>query len=203
MGGLVGARIYHVLDYHTYYAEHPVKIIAFWDGGIGIWGGIIGGFITLWVISKIKKLTLPFWTDLFATVLPLGQAIGRWGNYVNQENFGYPTSLPWGMFIEQKNRPILYESFTHFHPLFLYESILNLTLFLILLRNRAKWQSGQGVTTLYYLMGYSLLRFSLDFLRLEQWYAGPFVVSQMISVIIFATALGCLYKLKRSDKVFN
>src|SRR3989344_5032392 len=130
---LLGARIYSVFLDLPFYLKNPYEIIAVWHGGLAIHGAIIGGVLTLLIYSWRKKQSFWSWVDLFAVVLPLGQAIGRWGNYFNQELFGLPTNLPWGIPIALQNRPAQYLSSTYFHPTFLYESILNLINFSILL----------------------------------------------------------------------
>ena len=90
--GIAGARIYHVIDYYQYYLEHPENILRIWNGGLGIWGAVIGGLIAIYFYSRIKKMN--FWenTDMISTVLPLGQAVGRWGNFFNSEIYGNPFS---------------------------------------------------------------------------------------------------------------
>ena len=133
IGGIIGARSYEVfiLDW-SYYANNLSAIFKIWQGGLAIHGAIIGGAIAVWLWSKKNKKA--FWQllDLITVVLPLGQAIGRFGNYFNQELFGRPTTWPIGIPILENYRPIGFESYAYFQPTFLYESLLNLFLFFIL-----------------------------------------------------------------------
>lgn len=132
-----------------------------------------------------------YWLDLGSVVLPLGQAIGRWGNLFNQEIFGAPTNLPWGIYIKPENRPSNFTNFNKFHPLFLYESILNLLLFLILLTLYRKFSktSPKGVFLSLYLGGYAIIRFYLEYLRIETWKIGNLNVSQCISILVLAFSI--------------
>lgn len=131
--GVAGGRIYHVADFWEYYKSNPDQIIQVSGGGLGIFGALIGIFAGLWIFAKIKKVKLLPLLDLLAPSIILGQAIGRIGNYINQEGFGPPTNLPWGVYIDLAHRPLQYLSSTHFHPTFFYEAILNLIAFIILL----------------------------------------------------------------------
>src|SRR4030042_5851865 len=149
---LLGARLYHVIDFWTYYSRFPGKAGGVWEGGMGIWGGIIGGLVGLWIYSLIvgdrglnKKFSIFNFqfskrisnflalADLAVVGLPLGQAIGRIGNFFNQELYGLPSNFPWGLYIRPENRLAGYESFTHFHPLFAYEMIWDLLIFIIII----------------------------------------------------------------------
>lgn len=166
--GLLGARIYHVLFYNfNYFFHHPWSVFLLWQGGLAIHGAIIAGFLTVYFYARKHRLS--FWklSDYLALVLPLGQAIGRWGNYFNQELFGKPCSEAWCIPIETVNRPPEFISQTHFHPVFLYESIMNLALFVILLALFNKKNRPAGQLTLWYLIGYSFIRFWTEFLRLD------------------------------------
>ena len=133
--GLVGARLYHVFDQQQwpYYQANPEQIIAIWNGGIGIFGAVAGGLAGLLLYVYWKRLPMLRWLDIGAPAFLLGQAIGRWGNFFNQELFGPPTNLPWGFPIDMSNRPILYLDAERFHPLFLYESLLSLIGVVVLL----------------------------------------------------------------------
>ncbi len=174
VGGIVGARVYEIFLELPYYLANPLSMLKVWQGGLAIHGAIIGGLISLWLF--VKKYSLDFWqlAGVLSTSLPLGQAIGRWGNYFNQELFGLPTNLPWGIPINPINRPWQYANYEYFHPTFLYESIGNLLIFLILFalhylfikKNKINNAFYFILFTLYFLL-YSCLRFSLEFIRLD------------------------------------
>ena len=200
--GLIGARLYHVIDYWEYYVVDPSQIIFVWQGGLGIFGAIIGAAFGLWLFVKYKKISLELFgkgLDLLAIVLSIGQAIGRWGNYFNQELYGLPTNMPWGIYIRPENRLPGYELFSHFHPLFLYESLWTLFIFLILWR-RIKNNKASGTIFLLYLTFYSFGRFWLEFLRLDPWQMGIFTVGQLFSLVLaFFSLLGLVWMF-RLDK---
>ena len=191
IGGIIGARIYHVLSSLPLYLSHPLNILTVWNGGLGIWGATAGGIAGALFYLKKQNQNPMYWLDLGSVVLPLGQAIGRWGNLFNQEIFGAPTNLPWGIYIKPENRPSNFTNFNKFHPLFLYESILNLLLFLILLTLYRKFSktSPKGVFLSLYLGGYAIIRFYLEYLRIETWKIGNLNVSQCISILVLAFSI--------------
>lgn len=220
--GLIGARVWHVLSEISYYIEYPLDIIKIWNGGLAIHGAILGGVIAILSrASRLKgdesrdpetgstdhgiprlnssrrvgicfardKLLL---LDIFAPLLALGQAIGRWGNYFNQELFGQPTNLPWSIPIDFINRINDYAYYQFFHPIFLYESLWCLLLFIILIvlhcqrftihnlqlttdnnqkspvvNQKLIFVSRSGVIFLTYLILYSIERFLIGFLRID------------------------------------
>lgn len=191
--GILGARIYHVVDYMEYYSKFPIEILKIWEGGMGIWGAIAGGILGTTIYLKRKKEKLLPWLDIISIAMPLGQAIGRWGNFFNKEIFGLPTKLPWGISIPSVNRPEKYFSYEKFHPLFFYESVLNSLLFFVLFklyRSRgSEWPAGLFLSI--YLSGYSLIRFFLEFLRIDSWkmILGDSLVlnvSQCISILVLS-----------------
>lgn len=177
--GIVGARLWHVFTPSAslramgidtmYYLTHPLDILFTWRGGLGMPGAIAGGVLGVYIFAKRRKLSFTMMIDYASPGLALAQAIGRWGNFVNQELYGPPTDLPWGIFIRPENRLVGYEAFERFHPLFLYESLWNLGLALLLLwvwrRYRKELLSGD--LFLLYLVGYPLGRFLLEFLRID------------------------------------
>lgn len=175
VNGLIGARIYEVFLEWPYYLSQPINIFKIWEGGLAIHGGIIAGLITIWHFSKKEKIY--FWklSALFAPGLALAQAVGRFGNYFNQELFGKPTSLPWGIPIDPEKRPLGFENYSFFHPTFLYESIGLIIIFLALIiitiyiikRQKIKQFSFILLSALYMIL-YSLLRFSLEFIKIDK-----------------------------------
>jgi len=131
--GVIGARLYHVLTPSRYsgittadYLQNPLMILTTWEGGLAMPGAIIGGVLGIYIFSKRNKIKIGTLLDAAAPGIALAQAIGRWGNYINQELYGPPTDLPWGIYIAPQNRLLGYKAFEYFHPLFLYESIWNL-----------------------------------------------------------------------------
>jgi phosphatidylglycerol:prolipoprotein diacylglycerol transferase len=192
IGGIIGARIYHVLSSLPYYIQNPLNIFSLWNGGLGIWGAIAGGCIGVLIYLRNNKENILSWLDILSVILPLGQAIGRWGNFFNNEIFGTPTNLPWGLYVPLNNRPKEYLPFTKFHPLFLYESALNFILFitLYLLYKKHKDNVTQGTFLSLYLGGYSLIRFFLEYLRIDSWKLGSLNVSQCISILVLSLSIG-------------
>lgn len=168
--GFVGARAYHVFTDYDLYAGDPFPaVFAVWNGGLGIYGAVIGGFIGLLVFCWYQGINVLEFADAAAPGLVLAQAIGRWGNYFNQELFGRPTDLPWAIRIAPENRPAGFEDATTFHPTFLYESIWNLLVCLVLLyvaRRFAGWLRNGDVLFLYVSL-YSVGRFFMETLRID------------------------------------
>ena len=194
-GGILGARIYNVIEYWSYYQQDLTKILKLWQGGLGIWGAVIGGTLTILAFYYLKgrkeKIKL---TDLLDTVtigVPLGQAIGRWGNFFNKEIYGEITSLPWGWYMEATGEK--------HHPLFLYESILNLTLFLLLWQRSKSKKIKSGEMTGMYLMGYGIIRFCLEWLRPEEirWEIQGVPMAAILGFISFS--LGLIFYLKNRN----
>src|SRR3990167_5170542 len=161
---IAGARLYHVLDLWSYYGKNLVDIIKIQNGGLGIWGGILGMILGFLIVSKVKKLDLLKSLDLAAPSIILGQAIGRFGNYINHEGFGPPTNLPWWVSIAPQNRPEQYFLYTRFHPTFFYEAVLNLIFFILLLYLTGKVKIKGQIFALY-LIFYSVARSISEFWR--------------------------------------
>jgi len=187
--GVIGARIYHVIDFSSYYLHAPLQILALWNGGMAYYGALIGGLLGLTYFIKRRKLDLVYWLDIAALVTPLAQAIGRIGNYFNHEVYGLPTTLPWGITIPKEKLPEQFSENTKFHPLFAYEAVLNLILFLILITIKKRTKIHKGIILKTYLFGYALIRFSLEFLRIDSWTILGINVAQTVSVVIVLSAL--------------
>ena len=196
IGGIVGARLWHVFTPDPelvakgittwYYLTHPLDLINTRAGGLGIPGAVIGGGLALYLFCRRRKLSFGLWADLAAPALALGQAIGRWGNFVNQELMGRPSNLPWAIKIAPANRPAGFELFETFHPLFLYESLwnaANMVLLLWLGRKKAD-KLKEGDLFLIYLVTYPIGRALLEFLRLNSPTFGPFNTNQVVMVIV-------------------
>ncbi len=197
--GLIGARLWHILTpplssvqlgFTTqHYFSHLLDAIAVWVGGFGVAGAILGGLIALFIFSiKYKQ---PFWqlTDILACGILLAQIIGRLTNYFNQELYGLPTTLPWKIFIDPAHRLTGYENIEFYHPLFAYEMILNsiVLIFLLWLTKKYGMQANrQGTLFLIYLASYSLIRFLLEFLRLDVALVNGMNVNQIFFILLFA-----------------
>jgi phosphatidylglycerol:prolipoprotein diacylglycerol transferase len=177
--GLIGARIWHIftpsqslLDQGIdtkYYLTHPLAILTTWEGGLGMPGAIAGGVVGLYLFARRRKLNIGLILDVAAPGVALAQAIGRWGNFINQELYGPPTDLPWMIFIRPENRLDGYKNFEYFHPLFLYESLWNLgnAILLLWLFRRQSHRLLEGDLFFVYLITYPIGRFLLEFLRLD------------------------------------
>jgi prolipoprotein diacylglyceryl transferase len=168
--GLVGGRLYHVAtDWYRYFGEgkHPLDALKIWDGGLGIWGAIALGAVGAWIGCRVKGVPLPAYADAIAPGIVAAQALGRVGNYFNQELYGAPTTLPWGLEIDPAHRPSLYAGSATFHPTFLYELIWNLVLaaFLVWLGRRGTVRAP-GLFALY-VTGYSVGRIGEELLRVD------------------------------------
>jgi phosphatidylglycerol---prolipoprotein diacylglyceryl transferase len=194
VGGIIGSRLWHVFTPSPsniaagittqHYLSNPLEILMMWRGGLGIPGAVAGGVLGLYLYTRRAGLHFPEWVDFAAPGLALGQAIGRWGNYVNHELYGAPTSLPWGIAIPYES-PAL-----RFHPLFLYESIGNFLICLALLymARRFHQRLKAGDLFLVYLIMYPLLRFVLEFIRLDSAEILGVNINQAIMLVIAIVA---------------
>ena len=174
----IGARIYYVIFNINYYFSNPTKILNIRDGGLAIYGGIIAGTITIIMYCKIKKINILDVLDYVVPYVAMGQAIGRWGNFINVEAYGTETSNFIRMGIIEN------DIYKEVHPTFLYESIVTFFLFIFLfnIRNKRKY-SGQ--LTYIYLATYSIARFFIEGLRTDSLMLGNIRISQLVSLIIF------------------
>jgi phosphatidylglycerol:prolipoprotein diacylglycerol transferase len=186
-----------------WYLTHPFDLhdgmFIVWSGGLSIFGAVLGGALAVVIYAYRHKLDTLSWIDMAAVAVPLGQAIGRWGNFVNEELYGKPTDLPWGMRVD--NPPAPFTSATRFHPLFLYESLWNLAttgvLLFIWLRYRDRLKKGDFL--LMYLLSYGTVRFFLEFLRIEVTMSYGINVSQAVSGAAALIAAALLLIRHRSE----
>jgi len=201
IGGVVGARLWHVFTptkdsgiTTMFYLTHPLDLINIRNGGLGIPGAVIGGVIALYFFARKNKLNFAEWTDIAAPALALGQAIGRWGNFFNQELYGAPTNLPWKIYIDPQHRLPGFQDQAYYHPLFLYESILNLmNMFVLLwLSQRFKDKLKLGDVFLIYLVLYPVERFFLEFLRLDVAIIGGINANQTIMALVAVVSAAVL-----------
>ena len=194
--GIVGARLYHVAtDYQLYFSRgaHPLDALKIWDGGLGIWGGVLLGAVVGAMVARRHHADVRTLMDCVAPALPLAQAIGRWGNWFNQELFGRPTSLPWGLRISLAHRPAGYEQHSTFHPTFLYESIWDLCVVGICLLVERRFRLRRGTLFVVYIVAYTFGRFFTEYLRIDKAHKiGPLRLNDWTSVVVFVTAVAVL-----------
>ena len=199
LGAVIGARIYYVALEWRQYAANPIEALAIWRGGIAIHGALIGGVLTTILYCRWRRQ--PFWPllDVLVPAVALGQAIGRWGNFFNSEAFGVPTDLPWKLRIPAANRPPEFLEQLYFHPTFLYESLWNVgvcVLLLVLFRqaSRGQIQLPAGALSCVYLMAYSSGRVWIEGLRIDPlclfaeppFCEGGLRMAQLVSLLLIA-----------------
>lgn len=197
--GLLGARIGHVLFEFEYYRLNPQEIIKIWRGGISLYGSLLGGALAVWWWCKKYKISFLKISDRILPFFALAQGIGRFGNYFNQELFGRPTDSWFGIYIAPVNRPAIFYSQNTFQPTFFYESLLNIFLFIVLLIVSRK-KLSTGVMTYLYIMGYTFIRFFMEFIRIDDTaMLYGLRVPQILSLVFFLLALYLLrYSLPRA-----
>jgi len=211
IGAIIGARLYYVLYAWPFYQDNWLDIFKIWQGGLAVHGIILGGFLATYIYAKIKKLKFGLLADLTATGLVGAQIFGRVGNYFNQEIFGKPTDLSWGIPIEPQFRPAEFWTSSYFHPTFLYESLGNLVILAVILLLHYKFirkkENLNGRIFVLYLVLYSGLRFLLEFLRLDY---SPVVFgfrwAQILSFLVMILGMGFLlrrvfFKKRQGQKV--
>ena len=188
--GILGARLYYCMLDYDFYLRFPTEIIAIRHGGISIHGAILGGVFGLALFAKKHRISAIKLCDICAYGLPIGQAIGRWGNFFNSEAYGAPTNLPWKLYIAPQYRQIPYQNYEYYHPAFLYESILDILIFLVLiylLKNNRLQKQGQN--TLVYLILYSIVRIIVELCRLDSvmYICGiPVAICVSVGIIILS-----------------
>lgn len=201
LAALVGGRLYHVIDkWQELYAADPLKVILPPYAGLGVYGGIVTGTLAAWWYARRRGVSFLRWADIVAPALFVMQAIGRWGNYFNQELYGPPTSLPWGIPIECAYRlqefacEAFPEATTRFHPLFLYESLSGLlgAAFLVFLGFRLRSRLRAGDLLLVFFIWYGATRFLLEFLREDNWTFFGVPTAQIVSIIFIVVGIAGL-----------
>jgi phosphatidylglycerol---prolipoprotein diacylglyceryl transferase len=223
IAGIIGARLYHVFSTPAgctetipscgwpWYRNHPLDALLIWNGGLGIFGALLAGGLVVLIYARRYKLPLARYLDIAAPALLIGQAIGRWGNFVNQELYGPPTNLPWGIPIDAAHR---YGAFTdlvryplettRFHPDFLYESVLNVIGFsvLIVVARRLRLRLRDGDIILLYLIWYPANRILVESLRPDAWTVnGGLATAQLVSLVLMAVAVvGLLWRHRPANR---
>ena len=196
LAGIVGARLWHIFSpppsmvaqgiTTEWYLTHPLDMINIRNGGLGIPGAIIGGALALWLYCRNKKISFLVLVDTVIPGVALAQAIGRWGNFFNQELYGKPTNLPWKIYIDPAHRVPGYQNYNYFTPLFLYESLwnlLNMAILLWMARRFEKWLKPGDLFGIYMIM-YAIGRFCLEFLRLDASQVGGINFNQTFMILV-------------------
>jgi len=208
IGGIIGARLWHILTpppssgiTASWYFTHPLDALNIRKGGLGIPGAVIAGAIVLFFYTRRHGLNFAEWADIAAPGLALGQAIGRWGNFFNQELYGAPTNLPWKIYIDPEHRLTGFTNVAYYHPLFLYESIWNLgNMFLLLwISRRFGDRLKNGDIFLIYLIVYPVGRFLLDFLRLDASMVAGININQTVMAVVAVCAALALFLRHRTQ----
>ncbi|KXO14769.1 prolipoprotein diacylglyceryl transferase [Clostridiales bacterium KA00134] len=189
--GIIGARIYYVVFEWGYYKNDLKKIFALREGGLAIYGGIITGIIVAYIFCKKKKISFWSFLDSLAPGVVLAQSIGRWGNYINGEAHGGPTSLPWAIEVEG----------IKVHPTFLYESLWNFAIFIFLYTYLSKNKKFRGQVFVAYIILYGLGRFFIEAMRTDSLYIGSFRVSQLVSLAGIALGIILFFYLRKQEKL--
>jgi phosphatidylglycerol:prolipoprotein diacylglycerol transferase len=180
---VVGARILFLLHNISRVIDDPYFSFKIMDGGLALFGALIAFVVTAWIVCRRRNINFVELLDTVFLYLPLAQSIGRFGNYVNQELFGYPTGLPWGIYIDAENRPPKYKDKEFFHPAFLYESILSLISFMILISVQKWIKPKSGVISAIYLINYGIIRLLVNRIRIDKEYLWLFETSDLLSII--------------------
>jgi prolipoprotein diacylglyceryl transferase len=194
--GLVGARLYHVVtDWQLYFGAdgEPVQALYIWRGGLGIWGAIAMGALGAWIVCRRRGIPFLAVADALAPGIAVAQAIGRIGNWFNQELFGAPTTLPWALEIDRVNRPAGFQGYETFHPTFLYELLWNLGVAAVVIWADRRFRLGHGRAFALYVAAYTLGRGWIEALRIDPVnHLGPFRLNVWTSIVMFTLAVGYL-----------
>jgi prolipoprotein diacylglyceryl transferase len=196
--GLIGGRLYHVMtDYKLYFGEgqDPISALYVWRGGLGIWGAIALGAVGVAIAARRRGIKLLPMLDSLAPGVLVAQAMGRWGNWFNQELFGRPTELPWGLEIDAAHRPLGFEDFANFHPTFLYECLWNLGAFALVMWADRRFRLGHGQVMAVYVMCYTAGRVWIENLRIDDVQMSNVLglrLNVWTSIVLFVLALAAL-----------
>ena len=194
--GIVGGRLYHVItDPELYFkkGEHPIQALYIWRGGLGIWGGVAGGVAT--GLIGARRMGLPFrpLVDCVAVAFPLAQAIGRWGNYFNQELFGWASKLPWAVEISPANRPPGYTQYSTFQPTFLYECVWDLLVVVLLMGAERRFRVRRGYLIAVYAALYTFGRFFTEYMRIDDAHRfWGLRLNDWTSIVVFTASVAVL-----------
>jgi phosphatidylglycerol:prolipoprotein diacylglycerol transferase len=209
--GLIGARLYHVVSSLDYYRQYPLEILNTRHGGLAIYGAVAGGAVALWIYTRHYHLSFARWADIATPSLFLAQVIARWGNYLNQELYGYPTTVPWGIAIDTGHRIPPFDDLTtypldvRFHPTFLYESIgnvINLLLVMYVSRRFANRLKDGDLILLYGVL-YPMLRFFVELQRPDAWTIAGVAAAQWVAIGSILVCGGLLVYRHRSPSAIT
>ena len=201
IAGVVGARLYHVITDYELFTDDWFRAFKIWEGGLGIWGAVIGGGLAAVVLAKRRHLDLGDLCDCIAPGLLFAQAIGRWGNWFNQELFGAPSKLPWALEIDPANRPHAYLQHATFQPTFLYESLWCLALGLALIWVDHHLELKKFQVFALYCMGYTAGRFVFEEMRIDPAHTiGPLRLNAWVSIVVFISAFAWFLWLNRHGR---
>jgi len=199
--GVIGARIYHVLTHlGDYFGPTAVgHWWAIWEGGIAIYGAVGFGALAAWIVARRRRVAFAALADSLAPAISIGQAIGRWGNWFNQELYGWPTTLPWGLEIDAAHRVPGYENYATFHPTFLYESVWDLATAGVLLWADKRFRLGRGKVFALYIALYGFGRTFTESMRLDYSYDvfGPVRFNAAVAMLICLVGIVLLLWLRR------
>ena len=201
--GIIGARLYYVIFNFDSYKYDPLSIFKIWEGGIAIYGAIIGGFLAIVYLAKKKKQSIIKTTDIIVPGLILAQAIGRWGNFFNGEAHGSEVSIEFlkKLYIPKFIINGMHIDGTYYHPTFLYESVWCILGFIILIITRKLIKEKKGIITCSYFIWYGIGRLFIEGLRTDSLYIGSFRISQIVSIILIAVGLiGIIISIMKGNK---
>jgi phosphatidylglycerol:prolipoprotein diacylglycerol transferase len=198
---IVGARFYYVALRAEHFVSNPIEAINIRLGGLSFHGALIVGTLAFAILCRRGRQPFLWWTDAVVPAVALAQAIGRWGNWANQEAFGTPTSAPWGLWIDPARRPPEFAGVERFHPTFIYESLVNLAsaafLSWVALRIPGSARLRHGDVLAIYLINYGVARFLIERIRMDSLYLGPLPAAYWLSWGLIAVGLVLLISLRR------
>lgn len=198
VGGVIGARLYHVITDYQLFEGHWERSIQIWRGGLGIWGAVVGGALAVFVVARRRHVDFAPIADAVVPGLAFAQGIGRWGNWFNQELFGEPSTLPWAVEIDRAHRPVEYINERTFQPTFLYESLWCVALGFALIALDRKFKFARGQLFALYAAGYTMFRFVMEEMRVDPAHTiGPLRINAWVSILVFVFSVGVFLYLGR------